>query len=67
MPLIDYQDEVTGKIEEILIRNHDIPDSIISDISGNKCVRLLSKPSSFIFKGPGFYATDYAKLKQPEI
>ena len=67
MPLIDYQDEVTGQVFETLIRSHDIPDSIISDITGNKCIRLLSKPSSFIFKGTGFYATDYKGLNQPEV
>lgn len=59
MPLIDYQDEKTGEIEEVLIRTSNIPETIISNKTGNVCKRIISGSSAFIFKGTGFYSTDY--------
>ena len=37
MPLVDYQDEKTGEIEEVLIRTSNIPETIISEKTGNIC------------------------------
>ena len=62
MPLVDYQDEKTGEIEEVLIRTSNIPETIISEKTGNICKRIISGSSSFVFKGTGFYATDYKQV-----
>ncbi len=33
---------------------------------GKKLKKLISGSAGFIFKGPGFYATDYKKSGQPQ-
>ena len=59
MPLVDYQDEKTGEVEEVLIRTSPIPETIISNKTGNVCKRIMSGSTALIFKGTGFYVTDY--------
>lgn len=59
MPLIDYQDEITGSIFEVLIRTSEIPETMENPDTGNKSKRIYSGRVGFEFKGTGFYETDY--------
>lgn len=59
MPLIDYKDEITGDVFEVLIRTSDVPEKIKNPDTGNDSVRIYSGHVGFEFKGSGFYQTDY--------
>jgi len=62
MPIYEFKCEKCGKVVEELVRS--------SSSSAPKCVecgvemvRLISSPASIIFKGSGYYTTDYGKGK----
>lgn len=60
MPIYEYECENCGKkIEFFLIGKEKEPEKC-GDCGGN-FRRLISGGVGFIFKGPGFYATDYKK------
>ena len=63
MPIADFQDEVTNEVTEVYFKTKEIPETIISEKTGNVCKRLVSAPGGFQFKGPGFYATEYKNKK----
>lgn len=64
MPIYEFKCEDCEEQFEVLVK-------IISETDGIKCTncgsdnlkRILSS-GSFIFKGPGFYETDYKKKKK---
>lgn len=60
MPTYEYKCEKCGKLFEIFQKMSDKPLSICPD---DKCKgtlrRLIGGGAGFIFKGSGFYATDY--------
>lgn len=59
MPLIDYKDDVTGEIFEVLIRTSNVPEKIQNPDTGNESTRIYSGRVGVEFKGSGFYETDY--------
>ena len=64
MPIYEYQCKVCGKEVELLQKMNDKPPICCIDpddttMSG-EMNRIISK-SAVIFKGSGFYATDYKK------
>lgn len=63
MPIADFQDDITNEVFELLFKSNPIPDQVIHEKTGNTATRLMSKPSGFIFVGPGFYATEYKNSK----
>lgn len=65
MPIVDYEDEVTGDIFEVFIRTKDIPERVESP-AGNAAKRIFTMGSvGFEFKGPGFYETEYKRKSPP--
>lgn len=61
MPIADYRDTVTGEVTEVYFKTRELPDTVISEKTGNICEKVISSPGGFKFKGPGFYATEYPK------
>ncbi len=60
MPIYEYECEGCGRrIEVFLIGKEKEPEKCKS--CGGKLNRLISGGVGFIFKGAGFYATDYKK------
>lgn len=59
MPIVDYKDEITEEIFEVLIKSGEIPTQIINERTGNVSKRIFSGNVGFEFKGTGFYHTDY--------
>jgi putative FmdB family regulatory protein len=60
MPHYDYQCEKCGKIFEVFHKISENPVESCPDCQG-KVKRLISGGSGIIFKGSGFYKTDYKK------
>ena len=58
MPIYEFQCNKCLKIKELLITNHD-PIPVKCACSGS--YKKLISHSSFVLKGTGWYATDYAK------
>lgn len=60
MPTYEYKCQKCGKIFEAFQKMSDKP---LADCADKKCDgkvrRLIGKGAGFIFKGSGFYATDY--------
>lgn len=61
MPIYEYKCEVCGHTFEAIQKFSD--DPITSCPVCSAPVRRLLSPPALLFKGPGFYATDYAKKK----
>ena len=60
MPIYEYECEDCGKrVEVFLIGKENEPEKC--ENCGGKLKRLISGGVGFIFKGSGFYATDYKK------
>lgn len=60
MPIYEYECENCGRrVEFFLIGKEKIPE--ICESCGGKLKRVISGGVGFIFKGSGFYATDYKK------
>jgi len=63
MPNYDYECQSCGhKFEKFQYMN-DQPIKKCPDCHKDKVKRLISSGSGIIFKGSGFYATDYKKSK----
>ncbi len=61
MPIYEYQCEDCGHIFEVIQKFSDQPIASCAACSGP--VRRLLSPPGLLFKGPGFYATDYKRPK----
>jgi len=59
MPLYEYKCDSCGSVFEVRERFSDEP-LVVHESCGGKVERLISL-SAFVFKGTGFYATDYAR------
>ncbi|MGD9697554.1 FmdB family zinc ribbon protein [Acinetobacter sp.] len=62
MPLFDIICAECGAGGEILARNNN--ELICPNCGSKKVTRIYSAPALPLFKGPGFYETDY-KHKEP--
>ncbi|MDP6685721.1 MAG: zinc ribbon domain-containing protein [Candidatus Omnitrophota bacterium] len=60
MPTYEYQCDKCGKLFEVFQKMTDKPLSVCNNTSCKGTVkRLISAGGGFIFKGSGFYSTDY--------
>ena len=68
MPTYSYKCNKCNKTYKIFQKMTDDPIESCSDIDRSNCegilTRLISGGSGMIFKGSGFYLTDYVKDKQ---
>ena len=58
MPTYVYRDPQTGETREVFHGMNESP-TIVNERTGNAMERVISGGAGFIFKGDGFYATDY--------
>lgn len=65
MPTYEYQCLSCKHKFEILQSITDKPKSKCPKC-GKKLKKLISSAAGFIFKGTGFYATDYKKISKPQ-
>lgn len=65
MPTYDYECAKCGKRFEVFQKMTDEPIKTCPECGG-KAERLIGTGAGFIFKGPGFYATDYKNKKGKE-
>lgn len=65
MPIYEYECEKCHHLFEEL---QPFTDKIIKECPqcGDRANRLISQGAGLIFKGTGFYITDYARKKTPE-
>jgi len=60
MPTYEYECQKCGKVFEVFQKMKDAPlSSCLDENCKGKVKRLIGKGSGLIFKGAGFYATDY--------
>jgi putative FmdB family regulatory protein len=59
MPLYEYKCDACGSVFEVRQKFSDKP-LVVHEGCGGRVERLIST-SAFVFKGTGFYATDYAR------
>ena len=64
MPTYDYKCSNCGEIYELFQSMNDKPKKKCQNCGKNTAVRLIGGGSGLIFKGSGFYITDY-KNKKP--
>lgn len=60
MPIYEYECEQCKKRVELLQRLSDPPLEICPSCGG-KVHKMVSSPAGLVFKGTGWYVTDYAK------
>src|ERR1700716_2301787 len=60
MPLYEYKCESCGDVFEVLQKFSDTPLTVHAKCGAGPVERLIST-SALMFKGSGFYITDYAK------
>jgi len=65
MPTYEYECLSCKHKFEILQNINDKP-KVKCPECGNKLRKLISSTAGFIFKGTGFYATDYKKAAKPQ-
>lgn len=66
MPTYSYQCKKCNHIQDVFHSMSATP-SVKCEICGGKCGKLLGTGAGIIFKGSGFYETDYKKKdKAPE-
>lgn len=65
MPIYEYRCNDCKKEFEVIQKFSDKPATKCPHCSGKKVERLISQ-SSFVLKGSGWYATDYAKKDKKE-
>jgi putative FmdB family regulatory protein len=58
MPTYDYRCEACGHVFELFHRMSEDPTPDCPEC-GQSCERMISGGAGLIFKGSGFYATDY--------
>jgi putative FmdB family regulatory protein len=64
MPIYEYGCTKCGKTHEIMQKFSDVPLSICPECGAD--VKKLISNTSFVLKGTGWYATDYASPKNSE-
>ena len=64
MPVYEYGCIKCGKTHEIMQKFSDAPMAACPDCGG--AVKKLISHTSFVLKGTGWYATDYAVNKNPD-
>ncbi len=60
MPIYEYECEQCKKRVELIQRLSDPPLEVCSSCGG-KVHKMVSSPAGLLFKGSGWYITDYAK------
>lgn len=63
MPTYDYKCEHCNNTFEFFQSMKDDPMTLCPECGHNTLKKLVSMPAGLIFKGTGFYLTDYAKKK----
>ena len=58
MPTYVYRDPANGFTKEVFHSMKDSPE-IVNEATGNRMERVISGGAGFLFKGDGFYQTDY--------
>ncbi|MCE5271043.1 zinc ribbon domain-containing protein [bacterium] len=58
MPIYEYQCADCNKVFEVLHGINEKPELHCESCGGSKVTRVMSA-GAFVFKGSGFYATDY--------
>lgn len=58
MPTYVYRDPANGFTKEVFHSMKDSPE-ILNEATGNRMERVISGGAGFLFKGDGFYQTDY--------
>lgn len=66
MPTYEYRCDACGHRFERLQRFDDDPVSTCPDCGEDAVERLISAGAGLVFKGSGFYETDYKKRSRPE-
>ncbi|MFA7361511.1 MAG: zinc ribbon domain-containing protein [Candidatus Kapaibacterium sp.] len=61
MPTYDYKCENCGSAFEFFQSMKDEPMTLCPQCGHNTLKKMVSMPAGLIFKGSGFYQTDYAK------
>lgn len=61
VPIYEYKCEVCGHTFEVIQKFSDEP--IASCVTCSGPVHRVLSPPALVFKGPGFYATDYKRKK----
>ena len=61
MPTYDYKCENCGDAFEFFQSMKDEPMTLCPQCGHNTLKKMVSMPAGLIFKGSGFYLTDYAK------
>ncbi len=64
MPIYEYQCQACGSRTEIIQKFSDPSPSTCPDCKKGPLKKVLSSPAGLVFKGSGFYATDYARKKK---
>lgn len=64
MPVYEYSCNKCGKITETFQKVHDPPLKRCGDCGGD--VSKVFHPAGLVFKGSGFYVTDYGQRKKKE-
>jgi len=65
MPTYDYRCENCSETFEIFQSIKDEPEKLCPSCGHNTLKKLVSLPAGLIFKGTGFYQTDYKKKSSP--
>ena len=65
MPIYEYECMKCGNRFEKLVSLNEKPE-ISCDSCNGKHIRRILSPGAFVFKGSGFYVTDYRKDRQKE-
>lgn len=65
MPTYEYHCEACEHEFERFQKMSDDPVSVCPECGKPKVVRRISSGGGIVFKGPGFYATDYRKSPPP--
>jgi len=63
MPTYDYKCEHCNNTFEFFQSMKDVPMTLCPECGHKALKKLVSMPAGLIFKGTGFYLTDYAKKK----
>jgi len=66
MPTYDYECKACGKTLEIFQSIKEAPKKKCPSCGKQKLVRLIGAGAGFIFKGSGFYTTDYRSADYKE-
>lgn len=65
MPIYEFECEKCGKVKEHYTSSHKGNGKLTCDCGGS--LKKIISQSSFILKGSGWYATDYANKGKKEI